>query len=213
MKFLFGAYRDWAIKAISGSKCLDGHEVRAECTPEAFNAAAESQDWDAIIVVGWSWKVPVAIVNSKLVVGMHPSDLPMYAGGSPIQNQILAGLTESKATLFKLNEKFDGGEIVDKEPISLTGHLDEVLSSIGHATSVLIDRFVTAFPNYTLTKQVGNGTQVRRLKPEHSRLQNPGLTCKKMWDIIRCHEDPYPNVYFEDETGRLTIKIAEFEEK
>ena len=236
MKILFGAYRDWAIEAICRATKLQDHEFLIERTPEDFNTAAQHESWDAIIIVGWSWKVPPAVVNSKLVVGMHPSNLPMFAGGSPIQNQILAGLTESKATLFKLNEKFDEGEIVDKEPISLIGHLDEVLDSIGSATSKLIDRFVSTFPNHVLTKQAGKGSHVRRLKPEHSKLPLPAelgptilegdgivffetetvkriVTCKEMWDIIRCHEDPYPNAYFEDETGKLTIVRAEFESK
>lgn len=233
MKILFGAYRDWAIESINDCN-LDDHESHLCQEPNEFNQRALSESWDAIIVIGWSWKIPAPIVNTRLVVGMHPSDLPMYAGGSPIQNQILDGLTETKATLFKLNEKFDEGEIVDKEPISLRGHLQDVLDSISSSTSILIDRFVSQFPDNTFTKQSGKSKQVRRLKPEHSKLPLPAetvlgewdtefvkpddvvtkkYTCKEMWNFIRCREDPYPNAYFEDETGRLVIKVVEFEEK
>lgn len=234
MKVLFAAYRDWA-KIVFYRLCQDKecwrHFFDLVTTPEDFATKALAYEWDAIVLVGWSWKVSADVVNSRLVVGMHPSDLPMYAGGSPIQNQILDGVEETKATLFKLNEKFDQGEIVDKEPISLKGHLDEVFSSIQDASVTLIQRFVKRHPNNVFIPQTGEKHVVRRLKPEHSRLPNPGnpmqgsiladklvgevkpMTCKELWDHIRCREDPYPNAYFEDETGKLVIKRVEFEPK
>jgi hypothetical protein len=64
---------------------------------------------------------------------------------------------------------------------------------------------------------------VKRLKPEDSRLplmplsspaastgDAPQMTCRQLWDFIRCREDPYPNAFFEDETGRLVITRVEF---
>jgi len=226
MKILICAYRDWA-KDVFFDLCRAGHvgehDLALTTTPSEMEALSREQEWDAIVMIGWSWKIPADIVNSRLVVAMHPSDLPNYAGGSPIQNQILDGVTKTNATLFKANEKFDEGEIIDKEPISLEGHLDEVLQSISEASKALVYRFILNFPNNTYAKQVGEGKKVKRLKPEQSQLPNPGgiaspfdewkMTCKEMWDAIRCREEPYPNAYFEDETGRLTIKRVEFEPK
>jgi len=221
MKILICAYRDWA-KDVFFGLCLAGHvgehDLVLTTTPTEMEALSREQEWDAIVMIGWSWKIPADIVNSRLVVAMHPSDLPNYAGGSPIQNQILDGVKKTNATLFKANEKFDEGEIVDKEPISLEGHLDEVLQSISEASKALVFRFILNFPNNTYTKQEGEGIKVKRLKPEESKLPfpEPGsgcLTVKELWDFIRCREDPYPNVYFEDATGRLTIKRVEFEPK
>lgn len=233
MKILFCAYRDWALDVFDAF-VMQNPGMELAKTPDEMERVARSEKWDVIVIVGWSWKVPADIVNSNLIIGMHPSDLPDYAGGSPIQNQILDGITETSATLFKLNEKFDKGEIIDKEPISLVGHLDEVLENIAGATVVLLHRFFVDYPNNTYTAQEGEGKSVRRLKPEHSRLPNPcelveaetyghaggdefniekRYTCKELWDFIRCREDPYPNAYFEDETGRLLIKWVEFEPK
>ena len=121
--------------------------------------------------------------------------------------------------LFRLNEKFDDGEIIDKEHIDLRGHLDTVLHSIGNASVKLVMRFVGQYPYNAYSKQEGTRRVVKRLKPSDSRFNNPDgtlglpLTCKEMWDHIRCREDPYPNVFFEDETGRLIIKRVEFEPK
>lgn len=220
MKILFAFYRDWAHTAFiaMGPVLNQKHDIDMVTTPERLEERA-GEDWDAIVLIGWSWKVPPHVVNSRLVIGMHPSDLPDYAGGSPIQNQIIDGITHSKATLFRLNEQFDRGEIIDKEDIDLTGHLDQVLDNIGNATARLILRFVNKWPNVQYLPQGAAPKARRRLKPEHSRLENPVgslgklLTCRELWDLIRCREDPYPNAYFEDETGRLVIKRVEFEPK
>jgi methionyl-tRNA formyltransferase len=232
MKILFCAYRDWAIKIYNNLRTPHSPDINIMLVqdPGSMELVSREQSWDVIIVVGWSWKVPADIVNSQLVIGMHPSDLPNYGGGSPIQNQILDGVEQTNATLFRLNEQFDKGEIIDKESIDLRGHLNEVLASIETATAQLILRFLQRFPNITYTCQTEKGKQVRRLKPKDSKLPNlwpnplidstkedgtgaKPMSCKQLWDFIRCREDPYPNAYFEDETGRLIIKHVEFEPK
>lgn len=230
MKILFCVYREWALKIASMfAAALPQDAVGIARTPQEMEHRVLEADWDVLVLIGWSWKVPAHICNSRLVIGMHPSDLPQFAGGSPIQNQILAGLTRTKATLFKLNEQFDQGEIIDKEAFSLEGHLEEVLEDIGRATYSLVNRFIENFPHNTYTPQPsGHAHVVKRLKPEDSKLPavrrqisggdgevsgGPALTCRQLWDFIRCREDPYPNAYFEDETGRLLIKRAEFHPK
>jgi methionyl-tRNA formyltransferase len=229
MRILFCAYRDWATRIVATfESTLIGHHVTIAQTPQDMERTARESQWDVVVLIGWSWKVPADICNSRLVIGMHPSDLPYFAGGSPIQNQIIRGLSASKATLFRLNEHFDRGEIIDKEEFSLEGHIDEVFDSIGRATYLLIDRFIRNFPENQYTPQpVGEGSVFRRLRPSESRLncvmprreesngdsaERP-LTCRELWDFIRCREDPYPNAYLEDDTGRLVIKRVEFYRK
>lgn len=232
MKILFAGYREWSLDVYKA--LLHVHPyitlVQDEKTLEAL---ARETKWDVIIPVGWSWKIPSDIVNNNIVVGIHPSDLPNYAGGSPIQNQILDGIETTNATLFRFNEEFDKGAIVAKYPISLTGHLSDVLENISCASVILVLEFLDRFPENEYTDQSGTGKKCRRLKPSDSKLPMPTTlkyshrddlgndafvpekvyTCKEMWDAIRCREDPYPNVYFEDETGKLTIKLVEFEKK
>lgn len=223
MRILFCAHRDWAISTCHDIEKLltyDSHHIAYVTTPEDLETLTKKPFWDVIILVGWSWKVSSDVVMSTLVIGMHPSDLPHYAGGSPIQNQILDGVVHTKATLFKLNEKFDNGEIIDKEPIDLSGHLSDVLESISCATKRMIIDFVRKCPDNVYVQQPHIDQLPRkRLKPSDSKFSNPTknavdhtyvMTCKEMWDNIRCREDPYPNVYFEDETGTLIIKRAEF---
>lgn len=211
-KILFAAYRDWALAV--GQAIAASFELDVVSSPEQFEARTAAEHFDVIILVGWSWKVADSVVNSGKVIGMHPSDLPDYAGGSPIQHQILDGLEESKATLLRLTSSFDRGPILDKEPISLRGHLDEVFASIGAASTTLLLRYLSRWPDNPETPQPTERPPVRRrLKPADSRLGPADLaqlSCKALWDRIRAREAPYPNVYLEDETGRLTLVRVEF---
>ena len=51
---------------------------------------------------------------------LHPSDLPKFRGGSPIQNQIINGVKKTKISIFRINSEIDAGDIVAKAPLDLT---------------------------------------------------------------------------------------------
>lgn len=117
--------------------------------------------------------------------------------------------------MFRLSSRLDGGDIVSSEPYSLEGHLDDVFDSLTLATSNLLLAFIDAWPDIRYRPQAIT-TPRRRLKPEQSQLTKGELmtrTCANLYDLIRCREDPYPNVFIEDETGRLSFKVVEFEPK
>ena len=50
---------------------------------------------------------------------LHPSPLPKYRGGSPIQNQIIRGVVDSMVTIFVMNDKIDAGDIIAQSPFLL----------------------------------------------------------------------------------------------
>jgi hypothetical protein len=109
------------------------------------------------------------------------------------------------------------GPILYKEPISLEGHLSQVLEEIERASVIVLRRYLTNWPNVPAISQPPERPETRRrLTPASSRLtaeKIAGLTCNELWDFIRCREDPYPNAFLEDETGRLVLRWVEFEPK
>ena len=74
----------------------------------------------------WSWIVSSNIINNYNCVCIHESDLPKFRGGSPIQNQIIRGIKSSAVTIFKINNKIDGGDIYFQKKLSLEGTLDDI---------------------------------------------------------------------------------------
>ncbi|MBI3446831.1 MAG: hypothetical protein HY055_16065 [Magnetospirillum sp.] len=182
---------------------------------ETLHDLAAKTAYDAIILVGWSWILPNSVLERSEVIGIHPSDLPSYAGGSPIQHQVIDGIENGAVTLFRITPALDAGPVIDREPISLAGHLSDILAAIESASVVVLRRVLAgAWPLGPGTAQPeGRPPPRRRLTPQDSRLtpeQVAGMTCLQLWNAIRCREDPYPNVYLEDETGRLVIRQVEF---
>ena len=74
-------------------------------------------------------------------VMLHPSKLPDFAGGSPLQNQIIRNIKKSAITLFVMNKKIDQGNIIAQKMIMLTGwlsnfvHLNPIFNGFNHQTT------------------------------------------------------------------------------
>jgi methionyl-tRNA formyltransferase len=169
---------------------------------------------DIVLSIGWSWRFPAAVTEATMVVGVHPSDLPRFAGGSPIQHQILAGVTHSQNTLFRITDRLDAGPIIARIPLRLDGHIDEIFLRLTQTSIVLFSNFLLSFPDVAYLPQKAS-EPLRRLKPESGRLTPADfqqMSTRQLYDAIRCREDPYPNAYIEDSVGILRFKRADFEE-
>ena len=149
---------------------------------------------------------------------MHPSNLPDYAGGSPIQNQIVNGVTKTKATLFRLSPHLDRGNIVLKDDLDLSGSLSQVFDSLTASTVRLFIRFEALLPNLPEKPQGEPTITKRRLQENDSLLTHYALGAMKardLYNFIRCRENVegesiYPNAYYEDGTGRVLFEQVRF---
>src|SRR5262249_6311517 len=65
----------------------------------------------AIFFPRWNWKVPNKVVASFECIAFHAAPLPFGRGGSPIQNMIARGFSQTKLTAFRMNANFDDGDI------------------------------------------------------------------------------------------------------
>ncbi len=220
MKIVFLAYRNWAldvVQQISNENSQD-HIFETLTSPEALREyVRESLDPATIFVaIGWSWIIEAEITNRFLCLGLHPSDLPSYRGGSPIQHQIIDGITLTKCSLFRIAEKLDSGEIWGKSDLSLNGDsMDDVFQNIKTASVNLLTSFIKSYPNInTESQNLSEGNYVKRRKPEESQLLLEDLDFSDitaLYNKIRCLTAPYPNAYIEDKKGnRLYFEKVHF---
>lgn len=222
LKILFCAYRDWAISAVEMiHKNIQNMEFKIIHSKKEyddyFNNAQVDLKLDYIILIGWSWIISKDILKRYNVIGMHPSDLPFYRGGSPIQHQIIKGLNKTKITLMQISdEKIDGGDILLKEDWNMSGNtMDIILSNLAIATADLITEFIINHKNIVPQKQdFAIGSYYNRRKPEDSELTLEKLrtmTLRELYNFIRALSDPYPNAYIKDEYGNiLKFKVVEY---
>jgi len=220
LRIVVCGYRDWAKEIICKIEQIDRVVItRKFLSYDEYQIGISSIEKDTafILFLGWSWIIPVEITSRFLCLGIHPSDLPYYRGGSPIQHQIINGLTKSKVTLMTLSsEKLDGGDIWGKEDLDLNGdNMEVIFRNIVDSSVILLTNFIARFPNCVALMQSPNeGSYFKRRKSEDSRITHKDFKEKPLIEIynkIRSLTDPYPNAYMEDELGnKLFFKEVTF---
>jgi methionyl-tRNA formyltransferase len=169
---------------------------------------------DIILFYGWSWIVSDKITSRFTCIMLHPSPLPKYRGGSPIQNQILAGETISAVTLFIMVNEMDAGPIIAQKEYSLQGNLNSIFKRITQTGIELTEDNILR-TNEILSNQQDSSkaTFCKRRKPMDSEISIDELknqSGKYLYNKIRMLADPYPNAYFITKDGlKLLIKEAE----
>lgn len=223
IRVTFCAYREWALDAIDAVQA-DGHIEIVDIikSEEAYNEVIlQYPDGyvDCIVFVGWSWIIRDDILSRFLCVGMHPSDLPKYRGGSPIQHQIINGVEKTKISLMTISpDGVDVGDIWMKEEWDLSGQtMAQILENLSASTEKLLRSFFESFGKITPVKQeLSEGSYYKRRKPEESRVtwnELSQMSLKEAYNLVRALGDPYPNIYIEDKEGnRLMFKELAYRE-
>lgn len=210
------SYRSWALNIYDYLAANTDHTFLIVRSKEQYNEEA-IRDFkpDYVLFYGWSWIINEALLNDLTCVMLHPSPLPKYRGGSPIQNQIIEGEKTSMVTLFKMNEVLDAGDIYYQKIFSLEGSLDSVFSRITQIgiqlTMELLDERKEPWPqDHSLA------TFCKRRKPLESEITLEELNtmpAEYLYNKIRMLADPYPNAYLKTIDGKkIYLKQVEVSE-
>ena len=209
MKIYCVGYRLWALKIYENLKKKTNYKFKIISSKKKLSLKKINKfNPNFVLFYGWSDKIPNSIIQNFFCIMLHPSALPKFRGGSPIQNQIIRNIKNSKVTLFKMNEKIDSGPIILSKKFSLIGHLDEIFERIINIGTKLT---LKVFKNqYVLTDQNNNlATYFKRRKPSESEItlkEIKNKTSVYLKNKIRMLEDPYPNAYIRTKDGKK-IKI------
>ena len=173
MKILCIGYRDWAIKIYKNlENKLSEHEfiiIDSVSFYKEINVFKIKPD--LILWYGWSELINTEIIDNFFSVMLHPSPLPKFRGGSPIQNQIINGKLDSAVSIFKISEKLDEGDIIYQKYLSLEGELSKIFSEITKIGTKLSIKMINNFKNLKLKKQDNSvATYYSRRKPSQSEI-------------------------------------------
>lgn len=228
LNVVFASYREWASDV--GTFVADHPRIsryrwiRTEGELE-LALAKPPFDIDLVMLCGWSWPPQEWMVNSGVsIVSEHPAASDRYTPGSPLQNQILDGLTVTKHRIVKVGFPELAPRLYSHEvDMSLEGSMDQVLDRMRATSIELYDAFLHDYPNVKWKPWliVPSNLQVPRRTPQMSNLTHLmsgadhvlPFNAKNMYDRLRCLEAPYPNAYVEDDTGRLYFERVRFEPK
>lgn len=206
-------YRDWARRAADTvSEVLTADTVHWHEQWDARCPAA-----DLTYLLGWSDIIPPDDIAGRTVLVLHPSKLPAYRGGSPIQHQIMDGLQDGGVAIFKIDDAYPG---VDTGPIAWTcgldlrGSIDGILLELSDAAISGVLDTVYRFRSGAMTyePQDEGGFTLRRRKPEQSEITVDEIMrspARALADKIRALQPPYPTAFIRGADGQpVYLRVA-----
>jgi methionyl-tRNA formyltransferase len=208
-------YRKWALNIYDQLAATTDHTFlilrsKSQYDIELLNSFKP----DLVLFYGWSWVVPSHLIKNYTCLMLHPSPLPRYRGGSPIQNQIIAGETSSKVTIFVMSDQLDAGDIVAQQDLDLTGTLDQIFGRI-ECIGLKLTNGLLANGIQRMPQDHSSATFCERRTPAESEITHEELTNESalyLYNKIRMLADPYPNAYIITADGRkLFITSAHIE--
>lgn len=205
--YLVAGSRPWSRRAFDEAICkLPGRWTfigsKDELTAEHVAKIAPRY----IFFLHWSWIVPPEIVRDFECVCFHMTDVPYGRGGSPLQNLIIRGHTETKLTALRMTDEIDAGPVYFKEELSLEGNAEEIFLRANFLAAKMIERIVREEPRPVL--QTGEPVLFKRRKPEESRIVDTG-SLEKFYDFIRMLDaDGYPRAFIDAGNFRMEFSRA-----
>ncbi len=215
MKIVYYGYREWSFKIFNKLKITKKYLV----THKDYNLIGDIKP-DLVFFVGWSDIIPKHIIQNNLCVCLHPSPLPKYRGGSPIQNQLLKNEKNSMVSLFVMDDGIDTGDILFQSPISLNGELEDIFNQIIKegikGVNFIVDN-LEEIPTFRKKQDLNAGSFFKRLKPSDSEIKAEDFTkypAEYFYNKIRGLNSPYPNAYIKCKNGeKLYITKTKCETK
>jgi len=213
-KILCITYRSWASEIYNSlSSALPNLDFKIINNKADYDESIIDEfNPDIILWYGWSWIVPDRILDKYMSLCLHPSPLPKYRGGSPIQNQIIAGEKISAVTIFKMGKGLDDGDIISQSILSLEGDIKDIfkrMSDLGFSST-----FEIITNGYLLREQDHKqATNCKRRKPSDSEItihEIKNNTAEYLNNKIRMLTDPYPNAFIKCKDGTKLYLIKSY---
>lgn len=184
---------------------------------EMKKADADPAFWaglDLMLVACWRYRIPPSIYQRprRGTFVFHDSLLPRYRGFAPTVWAIINGEAETGATLFRIAEGVDTGDIVAQErvPIGPDETIDQVMARVTEAylrllasnLQPLLDGTARATP-----QDPAQATYTCKRLPEDNRIDWARSTAQ-IHNLIRATTRPYPGAFTFLAGRKLTIWSA-----
>jgi len=176
-------------------------------TPKSFRKAEAVEalaalDADVAVVVAYGLILPRLVLETPVhgCLNLHASLLPRWRGAAPIQRAIMAGDTETGATVMRMDEGLDTGPICMMERVQIgadmtAGELHDELAFTGAS---LMGRALVALArgNLECRPQPKRGaTYAAKISKEEARIRWDA-PAQEVHNRIRAMS-PYPGAWFE----------------
>lgn len=175
-------------------------------------AVVQQAQIELVFCYSWSWIIPESLVRDCYCICLHPSRLPAYRGGSPIQNQVLNDDMDSAVSVLRMNSDIDSGPIYKQIGMNIDASIEEVFKRMSGIGCVITKSLITDYLTDNLKfyeQDHDNATLVKRRRPKDSclRIEEMGnMRYEDLHRMVNILRDPYPNVYFHLKDCQIRIQ-------
>ena len=223
MNVIFLAYRQWSLDVYP---TIVKHPKVNECvlckTHEEL-LKLDLSHYDLLLTCGWSQELGEEVVSKIEAIGVHCAELDRYSYGTPIQLQIIDGVTRSKHRIFSFTYDKDStrahthNRLYSHEvDLDYSGNMEDIMEQLTVTSKVLFNRYLDDYPNIEWKQWPAEDIVRPARKPKDSILSKEDfmkMDTEQLYNFFRCLEDPYPNGAIEDEKGILYIQKVMFKKK
>lgn len=223
MKIIFLAYRKWSIKVYPKIKNHSKISESILCTSQNQLDKLDVDQFDLLVSCGWSDELGEDILKKIDAIGVHCAEKDRYSYGSPIQLQILDGLTSTKHRVFSFTYDKNSprahthNRLYSHEvDLNLSGNMTDILEQMTLTSIILFNKFFDDYPKIEWKEWPEENIIRKKREPKDSILLKDDilkLSTLELYNFFRCLEAPYPNGAIEDENGILFIEKVRFKSK
>jgi methionyl-tRNA formyltransferase len=159
-------------------------------------------------------KAALLTIPARGAYNMHGSLLPKYRGRAPVNWAVLHGERETGASLHRMVEKPDAGDLVAQQRVSIlpndTAH--EVMHKVTCAAESCLYDVLPALLDGSAQHtplDLTAGNYFGRRRPDDGRIN----WTRSAWDIhnlIRAVAPPYPGAFFEYQGARIEVLLSHY---
>lgn len=209
--YVLAASRPWSLTAFAAARPQLPGEWLIVTSPADLEPLLVRVKPRFIFFPHWSDIVPRQVLEMCECVCFHMTDLPFGRGGSPLQNLISNGHTETKLTALRMTSKLDAGPIYGKRALSLEGSAEEIFDRASTIICDIIDWIVRDEPQPERQSETSEPITFKRRRPDQSQLPASD-DARILYNHIRMLDAPgYPKAYLDQGSWRLEFDSASLE--
>lgn len=180
-----------------------------KASSEQLRTLIDEDGLEFLLVAYHNYKVPVDNLP-KYHMNMHPSLLPEGRGASPIPDSILRNQKQTGVTLHKLTDKFDEGDIVLQEPISIAENENHDSLSVKTiiAATRLIAKLTDDFETYWKNAKPQVGGSYWHKQSLEERIINWEMTVAEIDRMVRAYGRFGVNLRYGEKLYTITHAIC-----
>ena len=157
----------------------------------------------------WSYIIPEKLYKQFKCIIFHMTDLPFGRGGSPLQNLIIRGYTDTIISAIKCIKEVDSGPVYLKKPLNINGNAEEIYIRASNIRQDMIADII--LKDLKPVEQKGSIVNFKRRKPDEGSWAKAN-TLGEIYNYVRMLDaSGYPPSFIK--IGKFKLEFSRISKK